>query len=176
MRYRHNAYTISGQTITLTGVTTVTPADVRLIIDETAMKVICSSMRKSNISCSGNVITVPSSVATLDASHDYTIELDFGEKAPTGYAQEATLGAYTDLSSAHTVFGHIAKLQEILDLVDDHVGSDTLTLNEKLDIIRTVIGEISLVQNSDNVGSGNQAWTLVLNQSLAVNNETIEQS
>lgn len=93
----------------------------------------------------------------------------------TNTAIASTLGAPSDLDTVHTVFGHLAKLKSILDLVDTHVGSDSLTLNEKLDIIRTVIGEISLIQNNDNIGSGNQAWTLVLNQSLAVNNETLEQ-
>lgn len=81
MKYRHTDYTINGQVITLTGVTTVTNADIRLIVDETAKIVICSTMQKDNVTCSDNTITVPSSVATLDGTHDYTIELDFGDSA-----------------------------------------------------------------------------------------------
>ena len=145
MKYRHNAYTISGQTITLTGVTNVTPADVRLIIDETAMKVICSSMKKSNISCSGNVITVPSSVATLDASHDYTIELDFGEKAPTGYALQGNVNTSTNTAI-------YAKLEEM----DDYL-----------------LHGAAIVANSDNVGTGNQGYTIVLDQTQSVNGDTL---
>lgn len=108
MRYRHDTYTISGQTITLTGITTVTTADVRLIIDETAKKVICSSMQKSNISCSNNVITVPSAVAMLDASHEYTIELDFGGDDAHNLAQffglpESLPGSYTALTQAEVI-------------------------------------------------------------------------
>lgn len=87
MRYRHNNYSISGQTITINGVTTVNIQDIRLIIDETDKKVICSSMQKDNVTVSGNVITVPSSVATLNAAHKYTIELDFGDDSK-GIARE----------------------------------------------------------------------------------------
>ena len=105
MRYRHTAYSISGQTITLTGVTSVTVADIRLIVDETEKKVICSSMQKDNVACSTNVITVPSSVATLNASHAYTIELDFGDTIEDSYS-------YLDESVAAQLYAIIGEEEE----------------------------------------------------------------
>lgn len=43
-----------------------------------------------------------------------------------------------------------------------------------LDTIKELIGEVVLIPNNDNVGEGNQAWTLVLNKTMSVNNGAIE--
>lgn len=156
MRYRVTAYTISGNTITLTGITTVTVADVRLIVDETAKKVICSSMQKDNISCSTNIITVNSSVATLDATHDYTIELDFGEQlsglAKQGNNTSATLsdaqGAVKNSTTTalaellNNTYG-LAALQTLIGAITGYAlqGSDTTATNTA---IKNAIANIDL--------------------------------
>ena len=212
-----NILTIAPENIAFTK---ITKSALRLIVNETAGKVLYRHMAHDNITDISYdneneqvKITFASSVPVMTASDAFSVKLyvqkediiptDYAKEttaqqiasdaaaakaaseAITGYALQgsndsatntaiiSTLGTSSDLDTVHTVFGYLAKLKSLLDLVDTHVGSDTLTLNEKLDIIRTVIGEISLVQNDDNVGSGNQAWTLVLNQSLAVNNEIL---
>lgn len=162
MRYRVTAYTISGQTITLTGIESVTVADVRLIVDETAKKVICSSMQKGNISCSTNVITVDSSVASLDASHAYTIVLDFGEQ-PSALAKEASVKYGNDTA--------ISVAKDVQDKVGTSADdSGATTLFGQLKAIKNLVGECTLEQNND----GEDTYTLILDRMAIIQGETVE--
>jgi hypothetical protein len=104
MRYRVAEYTISGQTIALPSEVTI--EDIRLIVNETQKKVICSSMQKSNVEVNGNTITVSFDICVLQPTDKLTIEIDKGEET----AKEQTL---TD--GVNTLAGKIdnIKLPEI---------------------------------------------------------------
>lgn len=84
MRYRMKNYVISGPTdITLKGKFNI--EDLRLIINETQKKVICSSMNKNNIQCSyledvdSTMIFLNETVCELNTSDQLTIEVDKGD-------------------------------------------------------------------------------------------------
>lgn len=104
MRYRVAEYTISGQTIALPSEVTI--EDIRLIVNETQKKVICSSMQKSNVEVNSNTITVSFDICVLQPTDKLTIEIDKGEEI----AKEQTL---TD--GVNTLAGKIdnIKLPEI---------------------------------------------------------------
>ena len=85
MRYRVAEYTISGQTIALPSEVTI--EDIRLIVNETQKKVICSSMQKSNVEVNGNSIEVNDKICVLQPTDKLTIEIDKGEEI----AKEQTL-------------------------------------------------------------------------------------
>lgn len=82
MRYRVTEYTIKGQTIVLP-ISEVTIEDIRLVVNETQKKVICSSMQKSNVGVSGNTIEVHADICTLQQDDLLTIEIDKGGDAYT---------------------------------------------------------------------------------------------
>ena len=82
MRYRVTDYTIDGQNIVLP-ISEVTIEDIRLIMNETQKKVICSSMLKSNVEVSGNTIEVHTNICTLQPTDQLTIEIDKGGDAYT---------------------------------------------------------------------------------------------
>lgn len=84
MRYRIKNYVISGPTeVTLKGKFNI--EDLRLIINETQKKVICSSMNKNNIQCSYiedvdfTMIFFNEAVCELNNSDQLTIEVDKGD-------------------------------------------------------------------------------------------------
>ena len=84
MRYRIKNYVISGPTdIRLKGKFNI--EDLRLIINETQKKVICSSMNKNNIQCiyiedvDSTMIFFNESVCELNKSDQLTIEVDTGD-------------------------------------------------------------------------------------------------
>lgn len=81
MRYRVTEYKIEGQTIVLPEQITI--EDLRLIVNETQKKVICSSMQKDNVDVQSDNITVSSSICTLQPSDQLTIEIDKGGDAYT---------------------------------------------------------------------------------------------
>ena len=81
MRYRVTEYTIEGQTIVLPEQITI--EDLRLIVNETQKKVICSSMQKDNVYVQSDNIIVSSSICTLQSSDQLTIEIDKGGDAYT---------------------------------------------------------------------------------------------
>ena len=80
MRNRIIDYTFAagGRSITLTKFDAVTVPDLRLIVNETQRVVICSSMLKANVTCSGNVITYDDALPPLQAGDQLTIEVDTG--------------------------------------------------------------------------------------------------
>lgn len=91
MRYRVKDYTINVQhNAIVLDIAGLTVEDVRLIVNETQNKVICSSMQKANITISGDVVAtktgfeVPTSVCTLVATDKLTIEIDRGEAPSSG--------------------------------------------------------------------------------------------
>lgn len=80
MRNRIIDYTFTPgeRSITLTKFATVTVPDIRLIVNETQKVVICSSMQKDLVTCSGNVITFVDTLPALQAGDQLTIEVDTG--------------------------------------------------------------------------------------------------
>lgn len=81
MRYRITDYNINGQTIVLPDEVTI--EDIRLIVNETKKKVICSSMQKSNVEVNSNFIEVPIDICMLQSTDQLTIEIDKGGDAYT---------------------------------------------------------------------------------------------
>ena len=84
MRYRIKNYVISGPTdITLKGKFNI--EDLRLIINETQKKIICSSMNKSNVWCQyledtdSTIIFFDASLCELTPTDQLTIEVDKGD-------------------------------------------------------------------------------------------------
>lgn len=79
MRYRVNDYTIDEQNNIVLPISGVTIEDIRLIVNETQKKVICSSMQKSNVGVNGNLIEVPIDICMLRSGDQLTIEIDRGD-------------------------------------------------------------------------------------------------
>lgn len=84
MRYRIKNYTISGASdFTIKGKVNV--EDLRLIINETQKKIICSSMNKSNVNCrylehvDSTNIFFDESICQLQPKDQLTIEVDQGD-------------------------------------------------------------------------------------------------
>jgi hypothetical protein len=113
-------------------------------------------MQKDNITCSTNIITVNSSVATLDTTHDYTIELDFGEQlsglAKQGSNTSATLsdtqgavknGTTTALAELLNNTYGLAALQTLIGTITGYAlqGSDATATNTA---IKNAIANIDL--------------------------------
>lgn len=97
MRRRINNYTINTSKNTITLDEAVTLEDIRLIIDETQMIVICSSMQKGSvtikkdgekttitepvsISTDGKTLSIKTDLCMLASSDKLTIEIDKGDK------------------------------------------------------------------------------------------------
>lgn len=84
MRRRVNC-TIDAASNTIIVAEPITIDDIRLIVDETQMKVICSSMQKSNVDVTTDtnaaVVVVPTSICTLAADDHITFEIDTADNA-----------------------------------------------------------------------------------------------
>jgi hypothetical protein len=84
MRRRVNC-TIDATNNTIIVAEPITIDDIRLIVDETQVKVICSSMQKSNIGVTTDTnaatIAVPTSICTLAADDHITFEIDTTDNA-----------------------------------------------------------------------------------------------
>ena len=80
MRNRITDYTFTAgeRSITLTKFDAVTVPDLRLIVNETQKYIICSSMQKDLVTCSGNGITFVDTLPALQAGDQLTIEVDTG--------------------------------------------------------------------------------------------------
>lgn len=102
MRYRVKEYNITGDTdFSIVGKVLI--EDIRLIINETQKKVICSSMNKSNVTCDYDEdmdvtsISFDTSICQLQNTDQLTIEIDKGDDlsavARQGENQEATNSA-----------------------------------------------------------------------------------
>lgn len=81
MRHRISTYTIDGQDIVLgLEFDDLTLADIRLIVNETQKKVLCSSMQKDKgITLNGTHIVIPADLCTLAVGDTLTIEVDTGD-------------------------------------------------------------------------------------------------
>jgi len=115
MRYRVKDYQIAlpggdVQKIGLTNLSGITIEDIRLIVNETKNKIICSSMKKSNVTVSDTVggfsaIDVPKAVCILAATDVLTIEIDKGD-VPVQGASQASVDAIAqrlDVADAYSV-------------------------------------------------------------------------
>lgn len=82
MRTRINTITFTPGTRSInTGITDLTVDDVRLFINETQKKVICSSMQKDNIdSISSGVVTYKNTFPVLASGDQITFEVDCGDQ------------------------------------------------------------------------------------------------
>lgn len=93
----------------------------RLIVDETAEEVFCSSMQKSRIhNMYGSnygwdcmVVFEKPSGKTISNTDHFTIEFDWGE-SPSDNAKEETIGASPDTSVSTTVFGWLKSIRDFL--------------------------------------------------------------
>jgi hypothetical protein len=92
MRYRIKEYNIGSDTdFSIAGKVSI--EDIRLIVNETQKRVICSSMNKSNVACNYvedvdvTFITFDNSICELQPTDQLTIEIDKGEET----AKEQTL-------------------------------------------------------------------------------------
>jgi len=81
MRTRINNITFTPGTRSITtGITDLTIDDIRLFINESQMKVICSSMQKDNIdSISSGVVTYKDTFPVLAEGDHITFEIDKGD-------------------------------------------------------------------------------------------------
>ena len=119
MRYRVNDYkiTVSGSYVyvhfnaptgvTISGVGQIKEA-IRLVVDEEARIVFCSSMQKGNIASVSSSdetgyswrvkfeIPTGKTVATTDP---FTFEMDWGDMLPTDYAKQSNVGTSSDQAS-----------------------------------------------------------------------------
>lgn len=95
MRYRVTEYEIEEQTIVIPEQITI--EDLRLIVNETQKKVICSSMQKDNVYVQSDSISVNPSICELQSTDELTIEIDKGDGlanvAQQGDDSNATLTA-----------------------------------------------------------------------------------
>lgn len=85
MRTRLTDYSFTPGTRSIsTGIADLTIEDIRLIINETQKKVICSSMQKDNIvSVSDGVITYVNTISVLASGDKLTVEIDQGSSTTT---------------------------------------------------------------------------------------------
>ena len=81
MRTRLNNITFTAGTRSITtGINTLTIDDIRLIINESQNKVICSSMQKSNITnISAGIVTYSNDIPALVSGDHITFEVDLGD-------------------------------------------------------------------------------------------------
>ena len=70
-------YTAGTRDVTVAG-DSFTAENVRLIVNETQKKILCSSMQKDFISVANNVITYSGTLPALVAGDVLTIEIDYG--------------------------------------------------------------------------------------------------
>jgi hypothetical protein len=117
MRHRIKDYTITGDTdITIKG--NVSVEDVRLIVDETQGEVICSSMKKSNVTCvyvedlDQTHISFDKSICEMQPNDLLTIEIDKGEE--TAKEQTITDGVNTLAGMIDQAFDAQAQIYQLI--------------------------------------------------------------
>lgn len=129
MRTRINNITFTPGTRSITtGITDLTIDDIRLFINESQMKVICSSMQKGNIdSISSGVVTYKDTFPVLAEGDHITFEIDKGDNG----AKEAT---------AQEILSDIGELNEIIESINgDNIDG---IINSYMDDYAEQIGEI----------------------------------
>lgn len=107
MRTRINNITFTPGTRSITtGITDLAIDDIRLFINESQMKVICSSMQKDNVvSISSGVVTYKDTFPVLASGDHITFEIDKGDNV----AKEAT---------AQEILSDIGDLTEIIEAIN----------------------------------------------------------
>lgn len=104
--------------------------NIRLIINETQNKVICSSMQKANVTVSGSNITFSSSLPVLATGDELTIEMDMGYVGADVLAVEVASGK-TLLASSLTTKGQASTSSDSFELMSSKVlaitGNVTVT-------------------------------------------------
>lgn len=107
MRTRINNITFTPGTRSInTGISDLSIDDIRLIINESQNKVICSSMQKDNIiSINSGVVTYKDTFPVLASEDHITFEIDRGDNA----AKEAT---------SQEILSDIGDLDEIIEAIN----------------------------------------------------------
>ena len=104
--------------------------NIRLIINETQNKVICSSMQKANVTVSGSNITFSSSLPVLATGDELTIEMDMGFVGADTLAVEVTAGKVS-VAAALTTKGQASTSADSFDLMASKIlavtGNVTVT-------------------------------------------------
>lgn len=131
MRTRINNITFTPGTRSITtGITDLTIDDIRLFINESQMKVICSSMQKDNIdSISSGVVTYKDTFPVLAVGDHITFEIDKGDNgAKEGTAQE--------------ILSDIGELNEIIESIngDNIDGIINSYMNDYAEQLGEIIG------------------------------------
>lgn len=134
MRTRINNITFTPGTRSITtGITDLTIDDIRLFINESQMKVICSSMQKDNIdSISSGVVTYKDIFPVLASGDHITFEIDKCDNV----AKEAT---------SQEILSDIGDLSEIIEAINgdsvDNIVNDYL--DDEAEQIMDIIGDWS---------------------------------
>lgn len=135
MRTRINNITFTpGTRSIITGITDLTIDDIRLFVNESQMKVICSSMQKSNIdSIVSGVVTYKNIFPVLAAGDHITFEIDKGDNV----AKEANATANKNeiiaaIPTVNQIQNGLSTLTSVSNISDKigtaPVGSDKATL------------------------------------------------
>ncbi len=126
MRRRVNC-TIDATNNTIIVAEPITIDDIRLIVDETAEKVICTSMQKKNVdikaSTDATVVVVPTSICTLAADDHITFEIDTADNAHADH--QRILDTYENLM---TDLKERVKKEYSISFVKNDVGENTFTM------------------------------------------------
>ena len=136
MRTRINNITFTPGTRSITtGITDLTIDDVRLFINESQMKVICSSMQKSNIdSIVSGVVTYKDTFPVLVSGDHITFEIDLGDNG----AKEAT---------SQEILSDIGDLDDIIEAINgDSIDN---IINEYMDEYAIELSNIVGVINNE---------------------------
>ena len=140
MRTRINTITFTPGTRSInTGITDLTIDDIRLFINESQMKVICSSMQKDNVvSISSGVVTYKDTFPVLTSGDHITFEVDLGDNV----AKEST---------SQEILSDIGDLSEIIEAINgdsvDNIVNDYL--DDEVDQIMDIIGDWSNESESE---------------------------
>lgn len=133
MRHRIKDYTITGDTdIAIKG--NVSVEDVRLIIDETQGEVICSSMKKSNVTCvyvedlDQTHISFDKSICEMQPNDLLTIEIDKGDSV------DDIVGENKNATNSK-ILEEVQKIPDLKNIYsarfeknDDNINAYTMTL------------------------------------------------
>lgn len=118
MRTRINNITFTPGTRSITtGITDLTIDDIRLFINESQMKVICSSMQKDNVvSISSGVVTYKDTFPVLAIGDHITFEIDRGDDV----AKKTDIPSVASIQNGLAKTTDLSNLAEKTDIPDDY--------------------------------------------------------
>lgn len=131
----------------------------RLIVDESAKEVFCSSMQKAriyniygaNYGWDCMIVFEKPSGKTINTTDHFTIEFDWGE-APSDNAKEATIGTSPDATVSTTVFGWLKSIRDYLvGIVTTSPYAKENTLTSRANDIAQTLGQNNDTAFSDSL-------------------------